>query len=253
MIDWNLGIIPYGLAVEGDIDKFVIEKFMDLRWKSWRSQVKVMDVGGKSKVYSELQQNKQHIWGLVDRDALSQKQIDDLITRYPNLLILPRWTIENYFIDPDELIHLIPQNDNESNMRTIIDKHKSDWLKRGALWHVFVERGLIGDNYPNPRSLIKSPMPDKQEIRQQLTLWTNQFNPDAVLDEYDHLVSQFNQQTKDNYRLHIYGKKFFSEVIVQKALNLSKQQDSNVWRNILLKNFVDCPQDIVPLLTRILG
>lgn len=253
MIDWNLGIIPYGLAVEGQTDINIIEKFMDLNWRNWRLQVKVMPAKGKQEVYEELQAGLQNIWGLVDRDALSQKQIDDLTAKYPNLLVLPRWTIENYFIDPDELVHLIPQSVNPSNMRDILDEHKPDWLKRGALWSVFQERGLFDENYPNPRSLIKSPMPDKQEIRQKLEIWTRQFNADAVLDEYDHLVTEFNQHPEDNYRLHISGKYFFSEVIVKKVLNLVKQRKADDWRNLLLQNFMDCPKDIIPLLAKILG
>ncbi|MDX2077814.1 MAG: hypothetical protein SFZ02_15410 [bacterium] len=257
MIDWNLGNIPRGLAVEGDKDKIIIEAFLDAgerNWSNWRSQVKIMPAGSKTKVIDELQPDKSEIWGLIDKDSSSQKEIDELQAKHQNLLILPRWTIENYFIDPSDLVSLLPQNLSLANITKTIDESKAEWLKRGALWHVFEERGLFGEHYPNPRGLFKTPMPNKDEIRHQLEAWNRQLNPDSVLSDYDEKLQEFYNNPDKNYRLHIHGKKFFQEVIVQ-ALNYGEKapQDTITWIKQLLKRLTDCPADIVPILRRVVG
>ena len=42
-------------------------------------------------------------WGLIDRDYLTDKEVEDLLATYPNVKILPFYSIENLYYHPDNL------------------------------------------------------------------------------------------------------------------------------------------------------
>lgn len=252
-MNWDdlLGIKPYGLAVEGKNDEIIIQRFLDMggksgHWQSWDARLVVKQVEGKANVFAEIEKNEPRIWGLIDRDAYSSTQIDDLQAKYPRLLVLPRWTIENYFIVPDELALLFP------NIQPSIEAHRANWVKHGALWHVLQEQGVFEEDYP--RKLFDVPIRNDDEIHALLHRWRNQIDPDKVLTTYSETRQQFSINNDKDYTQHIHGKTFFGAIV--KPLidshikpNLSKDK----LKEKLVEQFRDCPADLVPILRRVMN
>ena len=127
-IDWSERGEKRGLAVEGiNHDSKIIEAFLSAGERkgnqycqNWRSKIVIKGAGSSTNVTNELKihnndPDSKHygmIWGLIDRDWNSPNEIKQLKKDYPQLLILPRVMIENYLIDPDELIPLLPSLKN---------------------------------------------------------------------------------------------------------------------------------------------
>lgn len=248
----RLGAQLKELAVEGKTDKFILEVFLTAGenagyWKDWSSQLLIEVAGKKYNVIEKLKQGNSRIWGLIDHDALPVDTLAHYQQTYPQLLILPRWTIENYFIDPDELIQLLPPQASSILIRDEIERQKSEALKFGALWHVFTEAGIFSEDFPNPRGLCKIPMPSDAEIYNRLSRWNNQLNPDTTLKAYLEYQQSFLANPSLNYAYHIHGKNFFLQV-VQPILNKITQKSEDDWKRELLKSVTDCPADLIPVL-----
>src|SRR5258708_34808913 len=106
-----------GVAVEGKDDRIVIEAFLDAgetegHWSDWRRRLAIEVGGGINQVLRELDAppTPYEVWALLDQEWRPQGNITDLQSKYPRLLFLPRIMIENYAIDPDELVALLPPN-----------------------------------------------------------------------------------------------------------------------------------------------
>ena len=112
-IDWSvLGLTKKGLAVEGKDDKLMLESFLDAGeghyWSGWRAQIRVEVAGSSPKVIQELEAGDARIWGMIDRDWRTDDELAELRSDYPQLLVLPRVTVENYCIDPTEIARMLP-------------------------------------------------------------------------------------------------------------------------------------------------
>ena len=274
MIDWrNLRLTQIGLAVEGSDDKLLVEAFLDAGeqqglWQNWTSKLRVEvanEPSGSRGVFRELSESpdpkKPVIWGLIDRDWRTPSEISALERQYPRLLILPRRMIENYCLDPDEFLPMLPkvQRDklNETELRADIEKSLADWLKHGALAAILYENGA--DDFCRgtsgyPRGLLSAPKTNESEILAALQNWHRQLDPDPLLNNYRRRVQEYQLRTTgDHYRECVDGKEFFNQIIVQQILNRRlKQQNRDAWIEILKRGCTSYPADFAPLMSRLL-
>lgn len=264
MVDWSiLGTSKKGLAVEGKSDKLAIEAFLDAgeaegHWSNWRGQLIVEQTNGK--VTGELDSSNSQVWGLIDRDRRTDDEVSDLQARYHQLLVLPRFTIENYCIDPIEILEMLPatQRARVPNLKDDIENHLEDWVKNGALWKVLSEQGAHdfcrGRERGYPMALLYIPVTVEADIEAQLSDWHQQLEPKQILGAYNNRVKDYLANTSDHYTLHIHRKNFFHQVVVQHALNpgiRSRSQDD--WFADLFSSVTTCPADIVPVLKRVVS
>jgi hypothetical protein len=260
-IDWSiLGPSKKGLAVEGKVDKIVIEAFLDAGekggyWTDWRAQVRVEAAGSSQAVLQELTPVDNRIWGLIDRDWRTDTEVGDLQKRFHQLLILPRVTIENYCIDPDELSQMLPPARSMATLKADIESYKDDWIQNGALWQVMHDRGA--DNFCRghldgyPQALLHRPVTVDADIETQLQSWHVQLNPADIMSAYRTKIADFRSNTSSHYTRYIHGKNFFRQIVVGAILNPSLgPKTAEMWLDDLFSNVPMCPADIVPVLTQ---
>lgn len=253
--DWDdlLGIKAYGLVVEGVTDETIIREFLNFgqksgHWQNWTSQLLIKQLEGKSNILDEMERDDNRIWGLIDRDAYSSSKLADLQQKYRRLLILPRWTIENYFIVPDELGKIYP------DIQTQIESQRENWVQHGALWSVLQEQGIFEENYP--RKLFDMPIRQDEEIRALLMRWQNQIEPDVVLNKYHHVLQSFRADRDNDFTQHIYGKVFFKAIVKPLLDQYMQNKDGKIFnqhrmKENLLMQFGTCPADLIPVLRRV--
>lgn len=262
-MDWSvLGPTKKGLAVEGKDDKLVLESFLDAgegrHWSGWRAQIGVEVAGSSPKVIQELEAGHARIWGMIDRDWRTDDELAELRSRYPQLLVLPRVTVENYCIDPTEIARMLPREKREQlpNLQSDIDAYKDDWIQNGALWQVLHEYGAHefcrGHQDGYPMALLREPVTIEAKIEEQFKKWHQQLDPGVIMPAYRGMLADFRADTANNYSRHIHGKYFFSQVITQKILNPALGQGkSSAWFEDLFAEVTDCPDDIVPILQQV--
>nr|WP_128860612.1 DUF4435 domain-containing protein [Shigella sp. FC1967] len=96
------------LIVEGKTDELVFTQLLKKVDPQWETKWVLSEVGGKRNVVDIL--SKQPTWlGIVDRDEWDNAQLSQRQQQLPNLLVLPRFCIENYLTVPRELWHCLPQ------------------------------------------------------------------------------------------------------------------------------------------------
>ncbi len=262
-----------GVAVEGDDDRVVIEAFLeagerDGHWNNWRNRLALEPAKGINGVLKELDDAPEpyEVWVIADRDWRPTDVIAELQGKYPKLLFLPRVMIENYAIDPDELVVLFPakrlEQIGETNLRQTVESAVGDWLLHGALSQVLHEHGA-GDfctkteGYPN-RLLNPphAPVTDEADIEAWLRKWHDQLDPEKIMPAYRQRVNDFrNKSASEQYSNCIEGKRFFQEVIVNKIINRgATKRISGKWLEELFKanNVIKCPPDLIPILTTLL-
>lgn len=260
MVDWTrLRPGMRGLAVEGKTDKLIIEAFLDAgekqgHWSNWRAVLSVEIAGEFQKVLSELEKQLPQVWGLVDRDWRAETELSLLQTQHPQLLVLPRVTIENYCIDPVELDALLPTNLRSPAIRSAIEAVLSEWIQHGALSLTLYENGahqFCRGEKGFPRALIDSPVTDEAAILSHLIGWHNRLEPQSILVIYSAKLSAFQNRASDTYNLCIDGKKFFRQVVVRVLNNALGQRDVESWISDLFQSPTYCPADLIPVLARL--
>jgi hypothetical protein len=226
--DWSiLGRSRRGLAVEGKDDKVAIEAFLEAgeqqgQWARWRERLVIVDVGSWAKVIDEIEGGNSAVWGLIDRDWRTDKEIKELQSTHEHLLVLPRITIENYCVDPDELSHMLPSHllGKLPTLNAIIESHLDSWVHNGALRKVMHESGADdfcrGHDSGYPMALLHEPIRDEGAVEAQLREWHEQLNPQMVMSRYRTTLGVFRKAPDQHYAHHIQGKHFFQQVVVSK-------------------------------------
>jgi len=241
----------------------IIQSFLeagqkDALWNNWRARiVQIEDMNGGSAVIEELGRltaYKEYVWGLIDREWRTESEIIDLTSQYPNLLVLPRVMIENYFIDPEELEMLCSNSTDYKNLDfSSVSSHTSNWVSNGAIWQTLYTRGADDfcqeDGYP--KILRGNAVLTPTEIETLFRQWHLELNPETVMPDYINRLNTFTQQPENHYKHHIHGKKFFKQIIYDSILNRYRQAKIEVWIQGLADIMTSCPPDIAPILQRL--
>jgi len=267
-LDFNLVSKPIAkktLLVEGEdnkdgaklgLDRKVIEAFLGHINPTWQSTIQVESSKSSEKILRRLRADAT-LWGLIDRDARTPQEIIDLQTELPNLLVLPRWTVENYFIVPDELVQMLPSSITTAISLGDIDIAKNDWIQHGALWQVLYENGAFhfcrGHESGYPMALLAEPILNKAQVQSQLDLWYQRLLPSDILSRYERRLNEFTLHSDLAYTHHIHGKNFFRQIVVSRVLNKGKDKKSvDSWLIDIVDNGITtCPPDIAPILQRL--
>ena len=254
-----------GLAVEGKDDKTIIEAFLEKgetkgHWSNWDKKIQIQELGGSNNVLSEIGKSDR-LWGLIDRDWRTDSEIEALQNQYPRLLILPRVTIENYLIAPDEVNAMLPLNKKIPNLAEEIARHVERWVQNGALHRVLYERGAHDfcrgvEGYP--KALFTQPISDspydEAQLEQQLRSWHEQLEPRPIMDAYHRMLEGFLADEGNHYTHHIQGKDFFKQVLINQIFRRTFGQKSEErWLQDLIGGLPDCPTDMIPLLAPVVA
>lgn len=224
------------LVVEGEDDRMVVEAWLDrIALGTWETRWCVGVANGKQNALRIV--DDQVTWlGLVDRDEWSENAAN-AASQAPGLAgrlhVLPRFSMESYFIDPAEVWAALPAvqqqsvNGGHQALEAEIISDLDSWLRHGALWHAvnplwdglralgFKETLL---NHANAQNDVL--------IRQTLADWHQILEPQAIFNEFQiHLTAARAAGRQEQFRRWIHGKRFFRERVVP-ALNQHLGQKS---------------------------
>lgn len=214
------------IVAEGEDDSKMLQSLFQVIRPTWRIRFTIEYVSGKQRVYRACRDSLGHHWkGLVDCDEWGEDRVREESARTPNVEILPRFTAENFWINPDELFQLLPDHlwvtfpDAREQIKADIDLQLADWLAHGVMWRVMLRRqsGLGGLKFPN--ELMEQPVTDETQILTILEKWHDHLDPNTILQEYrQELASARLLSKSEQYNRIVHGKRFFRQVVTL-ALN----------------------------------
>lgn len=212
------------LIVEGKTDEAVFLQLLKKIDPQWETKWVLAEVGGKRNVVEIL--SKQTTWlGIVDRDEWDNAQLNQRQQQLPNLLVLPRFCIENYVVVPSELWHCLPQKQKAKlpdereaailSIATPITENLERWVQFGARWAIinplWDELRLLGFNRDllDPEQIV-----DEQVFRAQCASWHGHLEPQGLWQRYQDKLTEIQAQPVDEQlRSIVHGKKFFKAIV----------------------------------------
>jgi len=208
------------LLVEGVDDKNALSIFLTKKFPAWEQKWVLASADKKDHVLKIL--TKESNWlGLVDRDEWTETEIQTQTTRLQNLVILPRFCLESYLVEPNELWSALPLKQRDKiigGLPKLIEEiraEKSTWLRHAALWYVInpLWRELRALGFNN-EVLQPEDVPDDATLKAKLSAWHNAINSEYILQKVHETISAFQQETDFIfYTQRLYAKKFYPLVI----------------------------------------
>ncbi len=211
------------LIVEGVDDKAVLTTLFKNHCPTWEQRWVIAIAGNKQKVLKVL--NVEPTWiGMVDRDTWSQAEIDSQTQTLPNLVVLPRWCMENYLINPAELWQALPASQTikiaggaTDFTQPILDKLPA-YVRHGVLWQVITPlwSGLRARGFKEALAAESSVITaqDDGEIRRVLADWDELLEPQRIFADFQQCLSAVQQLPHDEQLSHwVHGKTFWKQVI----------------------------------------
>ena len=245
------------LLLEGTDDALAIETLLDRVNPDWVNQWAVYPAGSKRQVLALAMQAPANWLALVDKDEWTAGEIADYGNQHPGLHILPRFCIESYLVDPNELWVALPvgQQDRLPGGVTALAQallvDLPQWQQHAARWHAINPLWSALRALGFKESLLRtSPFPDQAEVVETLQKWGDLLDQARLLEEINLAQVTFSQLPQDTF-LHgcLYAKAFFPQVVVPVLGRLFGQQDERAWRRHLFQQRA-MPLDLLPLWQR---
>lgn len=242
------------LLVEGTDDVLAFRSWLGKLDVNWENRWVVASAGKKSDVLSLLALEPDWV-GVVDRDEWTAQVIADKQRDIPNLWALPRFCLENYLCEPDELWAMLPevqQQKIEGGSQALHAAIIGDlplWLQHGALWHVInpLWEGLRALGFKE-RLLDIQQAGNDQAIQQTLNEWHQFLEPTAIWADYQaRLAEVTGWPVGQQLQSGVHGKQFFP-MVVHTALTqlLGENAKASERQNRLLQS-ARAPADLQPL------
>lgn len=242
------------LLVEGDDDVLAFRAWLGKMDATWENRWVVASAGKKSNVLDLLEREPDWI-GVVDRDEWTTQIITEMQQTRANLWVLPRFCLENYLCDPDELWAMLPTGQQQKiqggvqELSSVITAALPQWRQHGALWQVVnpLWEGLRALGFKE-RLLNIQQAGNEQAIRQTLNDWHQFLEPDAIWAGYQaRMIEVAGWAVGRQLQSGVHGKQFFPSV-VNTALTqlLGEQAKASERQNRLLQN-AQPPVDLLPL------
>lgn len=245
--------------LEGSDDEEAFRILLGRFQPDWESRWAIGVAGKKDHVVKLL--TLEPLWiGLVDRDEWDESMVATMTQNHPNLQVLPRFTLENYLINPDELWQALPPDrqaslGKQSTLKSAIQTHLTPYLRHGALWKVVTPlwSGLRSLGFKEALASEKSIVTaqDDGEIQRILQAWDTLLDPHRLFSEFQtHVQRAQGTPLREQYATGVHGK-FFWQNIVNPALNqlLGQMPAEDRRRKIFQK--LQLPADLQPILDRL--
>jgi hypothetical protein len=250
------------LAVEGDDDKLVVEKWLGIRAGGVCQKIHVAACGGASRVRVAL--NAQDTWwGLCDSDDWTDKEKVQAKVDTPRLRFLPRYCLESFFIVPDELWELLPppqQNKytgGKDAFKRAVTIEVDPFVRHWCMWIVLrVRRRELLASFPHALldRVLEQAVLSEREISTQLKQWHNRLRPEDVYQAYTTLlIDTKRHKTSAKLRHHVHGKEFFRRVVCGKVLQKLDGQNHSKWLEDLATGIKAVPSELDGILSEFLA
>ncbi len=246
--------------VEGADDKAAFHILLKRFVPGWEQRWAIDAAGSKRQLLDLLAVEPDWI-GLVDRDEWDQLVIDQRQAELPNLMVLPRYCLENYFINPVELWPAIPPArqagvaGSEAAFHAAITSEFAQYLRHGVLWRVVAPlwTGLRALGFKEALASKESldTAQDDAEILRILGEWDALLDPDRIFSEFQARLATANAVTPDiQFAQWIHGKVFWERAVNPAMNHLLGQMGEDERRKKILRK-LPLPADLQPILDRL--
>ena len=211
------------LIVEGSDDKTALTILLKNYYPTWEQRWVIAIAGNKQRVLKVL--GVEPTWiGLVDRDTWDQATIDQQAQALPNLVVLNRWCMENYLINPAELWLALPSlqqtkvEGGEANFTHSILGTLPEYVRHGVLWQVItpLRSGLHARGFMKALATESSvaTAQDDGEIRRVLEDWDQLLEPRHIFAEFQQHLREVQQLAQaEQLARWVHGKTFWKQVV----------------------------------------
>lgn len=244
------------LVVEGDDDKQAFSAWLAKIFALWENQWVVAAAESKSNVLKLLAREPDWV-GVTDRDEWTSEIIEQKQQTHPNLWVLPRYCLENYLCDPDELWAMLPLGQQQKipggsvELSNAITEHLALWRQHGTLWQVVnpLWEGLRALGFKE-KLLDIDHSGDDETIKDTLNAWHQHLDPVQIWNKYQQRLAEVTAwQVKRQLSELVHGKRFFPAVVHQVLSHRLGQLTANQLQNNLLQLSIP-PADLLPLWQR---
>lgn len=246
------------LLVEGRDDAAMFRILLSRKFgPGWENDWALADCGNK-RIVTDILAQEADWFGIVDRDEWTDAVLAEKQTEIPNLFILPRFCLESYAVNPDELWAAIPPNlrervpgGREGLKREILHDFER-WLRHGVLWSEInpLWSGLRALGFKE-KLLGLEVAQDNDQIQETLHEWHDHLDPDRIFQGFLEKLERVGGLPLEE-KLHqwVHGKHFFLDHVHPILNRFLGQTDSS---NRLIEIFRSraLPDDLEPLWTGI--
>lgn len=239
------------LIVEGVDDVNALESFLNKKFHSnWEEKWAIFHAGNKKQVLAVIEQEKEWI-GLVDQDEWTSSEIEQYSARLPNLMVLPRFCLESYLVEPNELWSALSPKQRDKITEGLpklieeIGAEKATWLRHAALWHVINPlwgklRGLgFKESVLDPKDV-----PNDSDLLDKLLSWHDALNAERTVQKINDLSLQFqNEPDFQFYTQRLYAKEFFPVVVLVTLNRFLGQKDEKTRKQDIFRHLA-VPSDL---------
>ncbi len=241
------------LVVEGPDDEQAFRAWLGKVSVSWENQWVIAPAGKKTDVLALLEREANWI-GVVDQDEWTTDIIKQKQSDMPNLWVLPRFCLENYLCDPEELWAMLPPVQQQKitggyqALDEAITAQLPLWLQHGALWHVVnpLWEGLRALGFKDQLLDIRN-VSDDRLVQQTLNDWHQFLDPARIWNDYQARLTEVTAwPIKQQLSRAVHGKHFFPEVVHGALSQWLGQAKASKRQNQLLQSAIPS-SDLQPL------
>lgn len=246
--------------VEGVDDKESFRILLERFVPGWEQRWAIAEAGNKRKLQELLTLEPDWV-GLVDRDEWDEAVIEERQSALPNLMVLPRFCLENYLIDPSELWQAIPparQADvagGETAFRAAVEGALPSYRRHGALWKVVTPlwSGLRALGFKETLASAGSvaTAQNDAEIQRVLRDWGVLLDPERIFADFQARLADTGLLTpNEQFAQWVHGKVFWKNA-VNPAMNalLGQMEEEERRKKILRK--LPRPADLQAIFERL--
>ncbi|WP_295432085.1 DUF4435 domain-containing protein [uncultured Thiodictyon sp.] len=246
--------------VEGSDDVTAWQILLNRFVPDWETHWAIAQAGSKSQLL-RLLDLEPHWLGLVDRDEWDQTVIEANTRKRSNLLVLPRFCLENYLIDPGELWPAIPVVQQETitggqaTLETVLHAQLDRYIRHGALWMVVTPlwTGLRALGFKEALASEDSleTAQDDDEVRRILRDWDELLDPERIFADFETQLARTRAApVSQQYAQWVHGKYFWQQVVSPAMTKLFGQM-SEARRRIEILRQIPKPADLQPVFDRL--
>jgi len=245
--------------VEGADDKEAFRILLEHFVPGWEKRWVIAEAGNKRQLLELLALEPDWL-GLVDRDEWDRAAIEERIAEQPNLMVLPRFCLENYLINPSELWQALPPirqaevGGGEKALQDEIERELPQYRRHGVLWKVVTPlwSGLRALGFKEALASKESlaTAQNDAEIQRILKKWDALLDPDRIFTDFQTQLTDAEAATLDEqYSRWVHGKIYWRHVVNPVMNRLLGQMAAGERRKKILRKLPQ-PDDLQPILER---
>lgn len=246
--------------VEGTDDEAAFRILLGRFVPGWEQRWAIHAAGNKRQLIELLALEPSWL-GLVDRDEWDLGVIEQRQAELPNLMVLPRFCLENYLINPAELWPAIPAArqagiaGGKDDFHAEIISGLTQFLRHGVLWRVVAPlwsglRALgFKEALASETSLLTAQ--NDAEIQQVLQAWDALLDPQRIFDDFKQQLAAASVARPDVQLAEwVHGKIFWKQVVNPVMNRLLGQMQEDQRRKKILRKLA-LPADLQPVFERL--